>query len=68
MKKLKRNAIRCKTCGDVIESKTRHDHRRCSCGNVFVDGGLAYCRTGYPNEGKPEDWYEDLCEYEEDSK
>lgn len=67
MKKLIRNAIKCKHCGDVIESKARHDFVTCSCGCVFVDGGLAYSRIGWPSgDGeRPEDWYEDLCEYEE---
>lgn len=39
-----RNAVRCKKCGDVIESKHRHDYVACSCGNVAVDGGDAYRR------------------------
>ena len=28
------NKIRCKKCGDIIESKTRHDFRTCSCGSA----------------------------------
>ena len=40
------NAIRCPECGDVIYSRTRHDFRNCSCGNVYIDGGLDYIRVG----------------------
>ncbi len=58
-KRLKRNAIKCRRCGDIIESKSRHDYVECSCGACFVDGGLDYCRIG----GYPED-YESLTEYE----
>lgn len=52
MKKLIRNIIRCKKCGDIIESKTRHDYQECSCGAVFVDGGIDYQRIG----GDANDW------------
>lgn len=58
MNKLIKNAIRCKKCGDIIESKYRHDFEQCSCGAVFVDGGLDYRRIG----GNKDDW-EDLSEY-----
>jgi len=44
MKKLKRNAIQCRKCGDVIESKFTHDCKCCSCGSVGIDGGLEYAR------------------------
>ncbi|WP_423243213.1 DUF7695 domain-containing protein [Bacillus thuringiensis] len=30
MKKLKRNAIQCRKCGDVIESKITYDFKYCS--------------------------------------
>lgn len=58
-KKLVRNAIKCLKCGDVIESKSRHDWVQCSCGACFVDGGLDYMRVG----GNYGDW-EDLSEWE----
>lgn len=61
--KLTRNAIRCKKCNEVIESKSVHDFKHCSCGSVFVDGGLDYCRFGYPG-GEISDWVERLTEYE----
>ena len=39
-----RNAIQCKHCGDVIESKSTHDYVTCSCGACSVDGGHEYLR------------------------
>ena len=54
MPKIIRNAIRCKKCGDVIESKTVHDFKFCSCGSCAVDGGHDYLRRC----GKREDWGE----------
>ena len=41
-----RNAVKCLKCGDVIESTHVHDFKTCSCGAVFVDGGLEYLRRG----------------------
>jgi hypothetical protein len=37
-----RNAVRCKKCGDVIESKAPDECVMCSCGACGVDGGLQY--------------------------
>jgi hypothetical protein len=62
--KLIRNRIRCKKCQDVIESTHVHDFKYCKCNSVFVDGGLEYCRYGYPG-GEIEDWIEFLAEYRE---
>lgn len=59
MSRIIRNAIRCKKCGGVIESKTIHDFKLCSCGSCAVDGGLDYLRRC----GNPEDW-EELSEAE----
>ena len=39
-----RNAIQCRHCGDVIESKSVHDFVTCSCGACSVDGGYEYLR------------------------
>lgn len=61
MKKLVRNAIKCKHCGDVVESKSVHDFEQCSCGACFADGGLEYLRRGFKTS--PDDDYEDLSEY-----
>lgn len=62
--KIIRNRIRCKVCGEILESKHRHDWVCCSCfkesggtRGVFVDGGCDYVRIG----GDPNDW-ENLCE------
>jgi len=39
MEKILVNKIRCKKCGEVIESADRHDFKFCKCGAVAVDGG-----------------------------
>lgn len=52
MIRIKRNAIRCLKCGDIIESKSVHDFVTCSCGACSVDGGYDYLRRC----GFPEDW------------
>ena len=31
--------LRCKLCGDIIESKSNHDIKACKCGNAWIDGG-----------------------------
>jgi len=41
-----RNAAQCAKCGDIVESKHRHDFASCSCGSIFVDGGKEYLRAG----------------------
>lgn len=38
------NKAQCKKCGDIIESKHRHDFVWCKCGAIAVDGGKAYLR------------------------
>ena len=59
MKKIVRNRIKCKKCGAIIESTSRHDFKFCKCGAVAVDGGKDYLRR----VGSKED-YEELVEYE----
>ena len=39
-----RNRIRCKMCGDIIESISVHDFETCSCGACSVDGGHSYLK------------------------
>ena len=48
------NKIKCKKCGDIIESKSTNDYKRCSCGDVAVDGGKDYLKR----IGKEEDYIE----------
>lgn len=36
----------CASCGDVMESKHRHDFVKCKCGKSFLDGGDDYIRAG----------------------
>lgn len=59
MNKIMINKIRCKKCGDIIESKSVHDFKICKCKSVAVDGGHDYLRR----LGDLEDW-DDLSEYE----
>ena len=49
------NKIKCKKCGDIIESKNTNDYKRCSCGTVAIDGGKDYLKR----IGNEED-YEEL--------
>lgn len=59
--KIIHNRIKCLKCGEVIESVTVHDFKRCSCGACAVDGGREYLRR----LGEKENW-EELSEIEED--
>lgn len=42
MEKIIVNKIKCKKCGDIIESKSQHQFVICKCGAVGVDGGYAH--------------------------
>jgi hypothetical protein len=59
---IKCNRIRCRHCGDIIESTHRHDFRSCKCGKVAVDGGTDYLRRVFP-DAPPEKHFEELSEY-----
>ena len=61
--KIKRNAIKCNHCGDVIESTHRHDFKYCSCRTVAVDGGKDYCRRSFKNSLSD---FEDMTEWEDE--
>ena len=63
MNKIIVNKIKCKKCGDVIESTHRHDFKFCNCGAVAVDGGKDYLRR----IGSKED-YEELSVVEKEDK
>jgi len=43
---MKINAVQCYKCGDIIFSRARHDFRRCTCGEIFIDGGFDLVRVG----------------------
>ena len=59
MRKILVNKIRCKKCGDIIESKSVHDFKFCKCESVAVDGGHDYLRL----LGELEDWEDmSVCE------
>lgn len=60
-----RNAARCRLCGSVIESRTRHDLQRCHCGVIFVDGGKDILRAGV-EAGYPISTLHSLSEVEDD--
>ena len=51
-KKIRRNRLQCKLCGDIIESKYTHDYVMCSCKKCAIDGGKEYVRFSAP---KPDD-------------
>ena len=50
------NRIKCLDCGDIVESKNRHDFAACKCGKSAADGGTQYLRRMGSN-------YEDRSEY-----
>lgn len=56
--KIRTNRIKCKKCGDIIESYDVHDFKWCSCKSVAVDGGREYLRRlGYLDD------YEELSHH-----
>ena len=62
MRKIKSNKIRCRKCGEIIESVSVHDFKFCKCGAVAVDGGHEYLRRCGSLEN-----FEELSEYELDA-
>ena len=56
MPRIIRNAIRCKKCGDIIESKTVHDFKFCSCGScattTFADAEIVRIGKNCPKRKK----------------
>ena len=63
--KIKTNRIRCKRCGDIIESVSVHDSVWCSCGSCNVDGGRLYLKRSFLGE---EPCFEELSEYEKENE
>ena len=61
------NKAMCKLCGDIIESKNRHDYVTCKCGQISVDGGTAYIKRSARNLSniiELSDTYEKEVEYD----
>lgn len=52
--KIIKNRIKCKYCGDILESDNRYDFKFCSCSKVSIDGGHFYLKRS----GNPNDWEE----------
>lgn len=44
IERIRTNKIKCKKCGDIIESIDVHNFKWCSCKSVAVDGGREYLR------------------------
>ena len=44
MKRILRNAAKCRLCGDVIESNLVNDFIECSCGAMLIGGGKKHLR------------------------
>lgn len=60
-RRILRNRLQCRLCGDIIESRSTHELVHCKCGSCFVDGGRSYVRFG----AKSRDDIVLLTEYEE---
>lgn len=60
--KILKNVIKCKYCGDVIESCHVHDFKFCKCQRVAVDGGHEYLRRCFYEKND----FEELSEVIED--
>ena len=58
MQKILINRIKCKKCGDIIQSNSVHDFKFCKCKSVAVDGGQDYIRR----IGNADD-FEELTEF-----
>ena len=58
--RIRSNKIKCKKCGDIVESKDGWNFKKCNCGAVAVDGGHDYLRRV-----GDEDDYIELSDYKE---
>lgn len=61
------NKAQCKLCDDIIESTYRHDFKRCSCGEIMVDGGKDYIKRSvksFDNLIELSETYEEVYESE----
>jgi hypothetical protein len=48
------NAYICPTCGDIVYSRTIHDYRTCSCGDISVYEGFNNPKIKYISDKSPE--------------
>ena len=60
-KRILRNRAKCLICGEILESRHRHDFKTCNCGNLSVDGGKDYIKRCVENIDK----FEELSEFKE---
>lgn len=42
--RIKRNAVQCLKCNEIIVSTHRHDFKWCKCKGIAVDGGTSYLK------------------------
>lgn len=49
MKKIIKNAIKCKLCGDIIESTDRHNYVECKCGASSLFTATQLLKRGNAN-------------------
>ena len=68
MRKIIKNAIQCKLCGEIIESTYRDEYVECKCGSCAVDGGHDYLRRCFKDKGGYTDLSETVEISEKDSK
>lgn len=75
MEEIIENKIKCKHCGDIIESKHVHDYKQCSCGKVAVDGGHCYLRRSFKSSPKEDyidlsivEYQDEIVEYQDEEE
>ena len=56
---MKVDAVKCPKCKDVIYSRSRHDFRPCSCGEIAIDGGFDYKKVMFKTK-PPQDFLIDV--------
>lgn len=65
-RRIVRNAAKCLSCEEEIESKSVHDFVSCKCGNLSVDGGHNYIRRAWSEDRSaayPSDAFEERSKY-----
>ena len=59
---MKIKVVKCPKCSDKVYSRSQHDYRSCSCGEVSVDGGHL---KDY-KFGEEKEWFFERIAYKED--